>query len=80
MNSRRSFIRQAGVLAGTSILATALQQNAFAHSVEKWRPVIVSVWPRSALMVWAGQILLSSLKQPGVEVVDVVRYRSECFE
>ena len=42
MNSRRSFIRKAGVIAGGSILATALHQQAFATLAEKWRPVIVS--------------------------------------
>ena len=29
MNSRRSFIRKAGLFAGSSILATAFQQEAF---------------------------------------------------
>ena len=38
MNSRRSFIRQAGVFAGTSILATALQQQAFGAFSQKMAP------------------------------------------
>ena len=42
MNSRRSFIRQAGVLAGTSILATALHQKGIrCFRQKRWLPVIV---------------------------------------
>jgi predicted dehydrogenase len=69
MNSRRSFIRQASVLAGTTMLASAIQQNAFAGF---GRPMSASDRIHIAAigingMGWAD--LLSSMKQPGVEVV-----------
>jgi predicted dehydrogenase len=69
MNSRRSFIRQAGVVAGTSILASALQQQAFGAFGRKMtandRINVAAVGING--MGWAD--LLSSLKQPGVQVV-----------
>ena len=36
MSNRRSFIRQAGVIAGTSILASVLQEQVFAEFCRKW--------------------------------------------
>jgi predicted dehydrogenase len=68
MNSRRSFIRRAGVLAGTSILATTLHQQAFALGRKMAagdRIHLAAIGING--MGWAD--LLSSLKQPGVEVV-----------
>lgn len=69
MNSRRSFIRKAGVLAGTTMLASTIQQNAFAAFSKKLAPsdrIHVAAIGING-MGWAD--LLSSLKQPGVEVV-----------
>src|SRR5436305_6110521 len=69
MHSRRSFIRQAGVLAGTSLLTTAIQQQTFAAFAKKMSPsdrIHVAAIGING-MGWAD--LLSSLKQPGVEVV-----------
>jgi predicted dehydrogenase len=71
MNSRRSFIRQAGIFAGSSILATALQQQAFGAFGRKMAPsdrINVAVVGING-MGWAD--LVSSLKQPGVQVVMV---------
>ena len=71
MNSRRSFIRQAGVIAGTSILASALQQKAFGAFGEKMAAsdrINVAVVGING-MGWAD--LVSALKQPGVQVVMV---------
>ena len=69
MNSRRSFIRQAGVMAGTSLLASALQQQTFGAFEKKMaasdRINIGAIGING--MGWAD--LLSSLKQPGVQVV-----------
>ncbi len=69
MHNRRSFIRQAGVLAGTSILATAVHQKSFAAFSREMaasdRIHVAAVGING--MGWAD--LLSSLKQPGVEVV-----------
>src|SRR5579862_1288610 len=69
MNSRRSFIRQAGVLAGTTMLASTIQQNTFAAFSKKMaasdRIHVAAIGING--MGWAD--LLSSLKQPGVEVV-----------
>ena len=69
MNSRRSFIRQASVIAGTSILATTLQQKSFAAFGKKMsasdRINVAAVGING--MGWAD--LLSSLKQTGVQVV-----------
>ncbi|HEX3079519.1 MAG TPA: gfo/Idh/MocA family oxidoreductase, partial [Puia sp.] len=69
MHSRRSFIRQAGVMAGTSLLATTLHQKTFASFGKKMaagdRIHVAAVGING--MGWAD--LLSSLKQPGVEVV-----------
>ncbi len=68
MNSRRSFIRQAGIMAGGSILATTLHQPAFAFGRKMAASDHIHV---AAIgingMGWAD--LLSSLKQQGVEVV-----------
>src|ERR1700680_3296528 len=68
MNSRRSFIRNAGVFAGTSILATALQQQAFGAFSRKMaasdRINVAAIGING--MGWAD--LLSSLKQPGVQI------------
>src|SRR5450432_2963156 len=71
MNSRRSFIRRAGVLAGTSVLASALQQQAFGlgFAGKKMAPsdrINVAAIGING-MGWAD--LKSSLKQPGVQVV-----------
>jgi predicted dehydrogenase len=69
MNSRRSFIRQAGVFAGTSFLAAGLQQNTFAAFGRKMaasdRINVAAIGING--MGWAD--LLSSLKQPGVQIV-----------
>jgi predicted dehydrogenase len=69
MHNRRSFIRQAGIMAGTSILATTLEQNAFATFGRKLaasdRIHVAAIGING--MGWAD--LVSSLKQPGVEVV-----------
>ena len=69
MNNRRSFIRQTGILAGTSILATALHQKSFAafgrEMAASDRIHVAAVGING--MGWAD--LLSSLKQPGVEIV-----------
>ncbi len=68
MNSRRSFIRKAGVFAGSTLLATTLQQQAFAFGRKMAASDRIHV---AAIgingMGWAD--LLSSLKQPGVEIV-----------
>ena len=69
MHSRRSFIRQAGVMAGTTILATTLQKQAFA-SFGRQRSAgdrihVAAIGING--MGWAD--LLSSMKQPGVQVV-----------
>ncbi len=69
MNSRRNFIRNAGLLAGSSILVSAFQQEAFG---ELGRKMAASDRIRIGAigingMGWAD--LVSSLKQPGVEVV-----------
>ncbi len=71
MNSRRSFIRRAGLMAGTSILATALEQQAFGMFGQKMAPsdrINVAVVGVNG-MGWAD--LVSALKQPGVQVVMV---------
>ncbi|HEY8735111.1 MAG TPA: Gfo/Idh/MocA family oxidoreductase [Puia sp.] len=69
MKSRRSFIRQAGVFAGTSLLATTIQQSAFSSFGRKLafsdRINIAAIGING--MGWAD--LLSALKQPGVQVV-----------
>ncbi|MDP9043085.1 MAG: Gfo/Idh/MocA family oxidoreductase [Bacteroidota bacterium] len=69
MKSRRSFIRQAGVFAGTSLLATTIQQSAFSSFGKKLafsdRINIAAIGING--MGWAD--LLSALKQPGVQVV-----------
>jgi predicted dehydrogenase len=69
MSNRRSFIRQAGIWAGTSILATAIHEQAFPASGRKIaasdRINIGAVGIHG--MGWSD--LLSSLKQPGVHVV-----------
>src|SRR5450755_4064858 len=69
MNSRRSFIRNAGLFAGSSILVSAFQQEALGSLGRK-----ISASDRIHIgaigingMGWAD--LLSSLKQPGVEVL-----------
>src|SRR3954470_17822318 len=68
MNSRRSFIRQAGVMAGTSLLAATLQQKAFAFGKKMAANDRINVAAVGINgMGWAD--LLSSLKQPGVQVV-----------
>jgi len=69
MHSRRSFIRQAGVMAGTTILATTFQKQAFA-SFGRQRSAgdrihVAAIGING--MGWAD--LLSSMKQPGVQVV-----------
>jgi hypothetical protein len=69
MNNRRSFIRQAGVIAGGSMLATAFQQQAFGAFGRKMAAsdrINVAVVGING-MGWAD--LVSSLKQPGVQVV-----------
>ena len=71
MTSRRSFIRQAGASAGALILTTALQQQAFAAFGRKLAPsdrIHVAAIGVNGMGV---ADLLSSLKQPGVEVVMV---------
>lgn len=69
MHSRRSFIRQAGVMAGTTILATTFQKQAFASFGRKLaagdRIHVAAIGING--MGWAD--LLSSMKQPGVQVV-----------
>jgi predicted dehydrogenase len=69
MNSRRSFIRRASLITGTSILATALRHQAFGAFGEKMaasdRINVGAIGING--MGWAD--LLSSLKQPGVQVV-----------
>ena len=69
MNTRRSFIRQAGVLAGSSMLVSAFQQEAFGSVVKKMaasdRVNIGAIGING--MGWSD--LVSSLKQPGVQVV-----------
>lgn len=69
MNNRRSFIRQAGLLAGTTMLASINQQNAFAAFSKKMaasdRIHVAAIGING--MGWAD--LLSSMKQPGVELV-----------
>ena len=69
MHNRRSFIRQAGLLAGTSILASAVHQKSFAAFSREMaasdRIHVAAIGING--MGWAD--LLSSLKQPGVEVV-----------
>jgi predicted dehydrogenase len=71
MNSRRSFIRQAGFFAGGSILATSIQQRvfgAFNQNIGANDRINVAVIGVNG-MGWAD--LLSALKQPGVQVVMV---------
>jgi predicted dehydrogenase len=69
MDSRRSFIRKAGILAGTSALASAFQQPAFGSFSRKMAPGdrinIAAIGING--MGWAD--LQSALKQPGVQVV-----------
>src|SRR5580704_5811796 len=69
MNNRRSFIRQASLIAGTSILVPALQQQAFGafrrEMASSDRINIGAIGING--MGWAD--LLSSLKQPGVQVM-----------
>src|SRR3979411_2160548 len=69
MKSRRSFIRQAGLFAGTSLLASTIQQQAFGSFGKKLassdRINIAAIGING--MGWAD--LLSALKQPGVQVV-----------
>ena len=69
MHNRRSFIRHTGLLAGTSILATTLQQSTFGAFHKKMaasdRIHVAAIGING--MGWAD--LLSSMKQPGVEVV-----------
>ena len=69
MNTRRSFIRQTGLLAGTSILASTLQLEAFAGMRKKTSPadrIHVAVVGING-MGWAD--LVAALKVPGVEVI-----------
>src|SRR5664279_1150027 len=69
MNSRRKFIRNAGLLAGSSVLASAFHQESFGSMGRKMsasdRIHIGAIGING--MGWAD--LVSSLKQPGVEVV-----------
>jgi predicted dehydrogenase len=71
MNSRRNFIRNAGLFAGASVLTTGFDQRAFAAMAKKMgandriRVAVVGVNG----MGWAD--LTSALKQPGVEVAMV---------
>ena len=69
MNSRRSFIRQAGVFAGTSVLASAFNQQGFGAIGRRLsasdRINVAAIGING--MGWAD--LQSSLKQPGVQVV-----------
>jgi predicted dehydrogenase len=69
MHNRRSFIRHTGLFAGTSILAAALQGQAFGAVKRKMaasdRIHVGAIGING--MGWAD--LLSSLKQPGVEVL-----------
>lgn len=69
MSNRRSFIRRAGVIAGTSLLTSALEGQAFGAISRK-----ISASDRINIgaigingMGWAD--LQSALKQPGVQVV-----------
>jgi predicted dehydrogenase len=69
MNSRRSFIRQAGLFAGTSVLAGSFGESVFSGLSRKMAPgdrINVAAIGING-MGWAD--LLSSLKQPGVQVV-----------
>ncbi len=69
MNNRRSFIRQAGLLAGGTVLASAIQQSSFGAYGRKMAPgdrINIGAIGING-MGWAD--LLSSLKQPGVQVV-----------
>jgi predicted dehydrogenase len=69
MNTRRSFVRNAGLLAGTSILANALQLQAFSGIRKKTSPgdrIHVAVVGING-MGWAD--LVAALKVPGVEVI-----------
>jgi predicted dehydrogenase len=69
MNSRRSFIRQAGLFAGTSMLAGSFSESVFNGLSRKMAPgdrINVAAIGING-MGWAD--LLSSLKQPGVQVV-----------
>ena len=69
MNSRRSFIRNAGLFAGSSILVSAFPGSAFAGLGRKMAPsdrINVAAIGING-MGWAD--LVSSLKQPGVQVV-----------
>jgi predicted dehydrogenase len=69
MNSRRSFIRNAGLFAGSSVLVSALGPSAFAGLGRKMaandRINVAAIGING--MGWAD--LVSSLKQPGVQVI-----------
>jgi predicted dehydrogenase len=68
MNSRRSFIRQAGLFAGTSMLAGSFSESVFNGLSRKMAPndrINVAAIGING-MGWAD--LVSSLKQPGVQV------------
>ena len=69
MNSRRRFIRNAGLFAGSSVLIPSFHSGLFGAPVKKMaasdRIHIGAIGING--MGWAD--LLSSLKQPGVEVV-----------
>ncbi len=69
MNNRRSFIRQAGLLAGSSMLASVLDQQAYGAFGRKMAPgdrINIGAIGING-MGWAD--LQSALKQPGVQVV-----------
>jgi predicted dehydrogenase len=69
MNSRRSFIRRTGLLTGSAILASTLKQQAFAAFAGRMAAsdhINVGAIGING-MGWAD--LVSSLKQPGVQVV-----------
>ncbi len=69
MNSRRSFIRQAGAFAGATMLAGVFNQQAFGALTKKMGPndrINIGAIGING-MGWTD--LLSSLKQPGVQVV-----------
>jgi predicted dehydrogenase len=69
MSNRRSFIRGAGIIAGTSILASAFQEQAFGFFSRELAPsdrINIGAIGING-MGWAD--LQSSLKQPGVQVV-----------
>jgi len=68
MNSRRKFIRNAGLFAGSSLLATGLQQSAFGslgHNLAPSDRVNIGAIGIKG-MGWAD--LTAALKQPGVQI------------